>query len=187
MSMLTGKCDFFDEVNMIGKLEDYLGDKADIYVDDIKIPNNTEKDLVLYYPFTVGHGCYSEEHNDVHLARYSYIDYEEYDRLEYMLNSVKKYYKKCKRNKTEFTFDGFWNSVYAWSNQNEELFMEMFDRVKEDGDKANILGLSLPYFQIYSRKRFYDMLIEHGYDEYFAHKWAYDRIKKLWYERHYGE
>ena len=187
MSMLTGKCDFYDDVNMIGNIEEYLGDNADIYVGDIRIKNDTEKDLVLYYPFTIATGAHSKEHNTIHLARYSYIDYEEYNRLEYMLNSVKKYYKKCKRTKTEFTFDGFWNSQYVWNKQYEELYTTMFNKVKDDGLKANILGLSLPYFQKYSRKRFYDMLIEYGYDEYFAHKWAYDRIRSLWHERHYGE
>ena len=104
-----------------------------------------------------------------------------------MLSDIMAYYKKCKRTHTDFTLDGFWDSRYAWRNLNNEIYEEMFCRVRDNGEKANILGISLPYFQKYSRQRFYDMLIEHGYDEYFAHKWAYDRIKQLWYERHYGE
>jgi hypothetical protein len=42
MSMLTGKCDFYDSVNVIGNIEEYLGNNAEIYVGDIRIPNQTE-------------------------------------------------------------------------------------------------------------------------------------------------
>lgn len=188
MSMLTGKCDFYDDVNMLGNIEEYLGDKADIYVGDIKIPNNTEKDLVLYYPFLLSIGVCSKDYKCIHLSRYSYIDYEEYDRLTDMLNDVKKYYKKCKKDKVEFTFDGFKNSKYYWrlsTNDNNIVYEKIFNRVLTDNKKANILGLSLPLYDKLYREHFYNLLISSGYNEAFAHRWVYERKNDLWYERNY--
>ena len=188
MSILSGKCDFCDDVNMLGNIEEYLGDNAEIYVGDIKIPNNTEKDLVLYYPFLVSIGSYSKDHRHIRLSRYSYIDYEEYNRLTDMLNDVKKYYKKCKKDKVEFTFDGFKNSKYYWRLSNDDnniVYEKLFNRVLTDHKSANILGLSLPFYDKFYRERFYELLIESGYNEAFAHRWVYERKNDLWYERNY--
>ena len=185
MSVLTGKCDFYDSVEMIGNIEEYLGDNADIYVGDIKIPNNTKKDLIPYYPFIVSMGGYSKEHRTVYLQKYSYIDYEEYGRLEGMLNDVKKYYRKCKREKRDFVFDEMMKKIWTYSADYKDIYKELFDRVQADYKKASIFGLSLPFFNKYSRESFYNLLIENGYDEWFAHKWVYNRKEQLWYERHY--
>ena len=184
MSVLTRKCDFYDSVNIAENIEEYLGNNAEIYVGDIRIPNETEKDIALYYPFLVSTAFRSDERNVIHLSRYSHIDYKEYDILTDMLNDVFKYYNKCKRDKTDFTFEGFQNSKYYNVFVDGDIYKELYDRVQKNGKKANILGLSSPYYDKYSRPRFYDLLIEHGYNEQFAYNWVYNRKTQLWYERH---
>ena len=185
MSMLTGKCDFYDSVNVIGNIEEYLGDNAEIYVGDIRIPNQTEKDLVPYYPFLTSTACHYDGHSIIHLGRYSHIDYEEYDRLTRALNDFKRYYRKCKRNKNEFKADECLRITAYHNFGDKDTYLELAQRVAEEGEKTNILGLSLKYYDKYCRKDFYNLLLEYGYSEMFAKQWVYKRKEQLWYERNY--
>jgi hypothetical protein len=187
MSVLTGKCDFYDSVEMIGDIEDFLGDKADIYVRDIRIPNVTEKDLVPYYPFIISSSYGSKEYNVVHLTRYSYIDYEEYDRLTMALNDFKRYYRKCKRTKHDFKVDECLRITAYHNFGNKDTYLKLAQRVADLGEKADIFGLSLEYYDKYYRAKFYKLLLEHGYSEMFANNWVYKRKEQLWYERHYED
>lgn len=187
MSMFTGKHDFCDTVEMIGNIEEYLGDNAEIYVGDIRIPNQTRKDLIPYYPFITSIGLHNSKHNIVYLTRYSYIDYEEYDRLTMALNSFKRYYRKCKRDKHEYKADECLRITAYHNFGDKDTYLALARRVSVEGEKANILGLSLEYYDKYCRKEFYDFLLENGYTEQFAYNWVYKRKEQLWYERHYED
>ena len=187
MSVLTGKCDFYDSVNMIGNIEEYLGDNAEIYVGDIRIPNQTEKDLVPYYPFLTSTACHYDGHSIIHLGRYSYVDYEECDRLTRALNDFKRYYRKCKRNKHEFKADECLRITAYHNFGDKDTYLELAQRVAEKGEKADIFGLSLDYYDKYYRKEFYNLLLEFGYSEAYAYNWVYKRKEKLWYERNYDK
>lgn len=112
-----GKCDFRDTVIMIhcdGTDETVIPffKKSKIYVRDIgPIKMETYQDFIPYMHFLISSAGFSKEGATIHLSKESWIDTEERDSLELKFEKVLKYYKKCKKDKETFNYEGFikWN------------------------------------------------------------------------------
>lgn len=181
MSKFSGKCDLCDMVeaihcNSVDEIQEFI-DNTQFYmwVNDrrVKINISSRKDLALYYPYLVSMSCHSDNKHTIVLSNDSFIDQEEADRLNFILNAAKQYYKKCKRDKKPFVEDECKKAIAFFSPTKYET--ELIKRVKKDGKKANIEGVHT-YIHEYYRTKWYEALIELGWDEATAFDWVYKEL-----------
>lgn len=138
-----GKCDFRDTVVMIncdGTDETVIPffKKSKIYVRDIgPIKIETYQDFIPYMHFIISSACFSKEGATIHLSKESWIDTEERDSLQFNFERVLKYYKKCKRDKKTFDYEGFaeWNK--GWDlGDDSYIYKSLIKRFQENQKKA---------------------------------------------------
>lgn len=74
MSMFSGKCDFYDEIEIFG-LDRIL--KAKVYIGDKLLQLNSLRDCIPYYPYIVMSAAYKINGQDlIRLSDKSWIDME---------------------------------------------------------------------------------------------------------------
>ena len=103
MSEFSGRCDLGDTCDIFGI--DKIISKYKIYTYGNILPLKIEKpsDLIPYYPYIVTMMTSSKEGGGViHLSKESFVDEEEREHLGWDLDHIKKYWRKCKRDKKEF-------------------------------------------------------------------------------------
>ena len=180
MSMFSGKCDFYDSVVAIWcdgdttKLEEFLA-RTDIYIfsraDERKhkLDIKNEKDAAKYYPYLQCIAALGRtDRNTIILSSTSFIDDEEEEHLSWYLDDVLKYWRKCKRNKTPFTAEKYFEQT--WLNKSNPLLIEIVKRVVKDGKKATTEGLHTDIHEYY-RKRWFEEMVRLGYSETEAFNW----------------
>lgn len=176
MSMYSGKCDLYD----------YLGDATDeklqnsnIYIADNIIPLriNNQHDLAPYYPYLVGIGSWGNGHAEIRLSTESFIDAEEREHLTWKLNNVLRYWRRCKRNKTQYDVDMAAQSI-SFPGTPNGIEQEIAERVARDGDKATIDGLR-DYMHEYYRKKLLEEMVRLGWDKRRAKFWIWKDWKML--------
>lgn len=180
MSIFSGKCDFYDSFVDIGadgdekKLEEELK-KLKLYIcgDDgrnHRIKSDTIKDIAKYYPYLQSIACYNKEDGyNIYLSSDSFIDQEEREYMEWRIEYVLKYWRKCKRNKVPFVVDECVESLRWMNNNNLRTIAEL---VAKDGNKANFKGLHDSLHEHY-RRRWYEELVRLGYTEREAYNWCF--------------
>lgn len=177
MSKFTGKCDFYDHIEVCG-IDSVLN--SDVEVGDKPIQLNSLKDCALYYPNIISMSCSSNDHSYIRLTKDAWFNIEEHRYLMIEMEWVKKEYRRCKRRKEEFVIDAVYEKIFNYAFTNDEkVRREIIKRVKEYGNKANIDGLHFSFYLQYYRKEYYNELISLGYDEKFAHQWAYEERKNI--------
>lgn len=181
MSMFSGKCDFFDSFVAIfcdgedEKIKERLP-KLKLYVygkDDRnhRVKSDTILDIAKYYPYLAAIHTGDKDGNSVYiLSSDSFIDQEEKQFRDYHINDVMKYWRKCKRNKTEFNEEECYQKVKFWSDS-EEL-KEIIHRVAVDGPKAEFDDIHYSMWEN-NRRRWMDELIRLGMDEDKAFQWCF--------------
>lgn len=179
MSQFSGKCDFYDgfvEIRCDG--EENKTDKElknlKLYVRgkdgrDHLVKSDTLKDIVKYYPYLEAIAVSYKDSCTIILSTDSFIDIEERECLDYRIQDVLKYWRKCKRKKMPFAKEEFYKDNW-WTN--ETLMDEIIDRVAKYGDKAEFDDLHLPMHEYY-RKRWFEELVRLGYTEREAYNWVY--------------
>lgn len=202
MSKFSGKSDFYCHVFMSSKpltdeelFEKFKGTK--LYIarplpddfsfekareENISIPEtyykkieySSIKDLVPYYPHLVSMAVCdnTDSHKSVViLTSQSYVDMEEQKLLDLYLKDVLKNYNRCKRKKTEFTLEGVLNE-FCYNEWRKDIYVELYQRVKESGKKATTEHLHLSSFEHYRKKLVEEMMkynidpAEYGYDRF---------------------
>ena len=100
ISVFSSKCDVYDSLVMIHNITDFSNVR--IYASGnhiIPLRIDSQKDLIPYYPYLVAMMSSSKDgYMSVYLSGKSYVDTEEEERLQWRLNQLKKYYRRCKRN-----------------------------------------------------------------------------------------
>lgn len=184
MSVLTGKCDFYDHLVMIHgesdreKVEAIL-QKMKLYVRGADkryhlVKSDTIKDIVLYYPYLVASAYTSPENGYViQLSSDDYISTLEKEVIQSMVNMVLKYWRKCKRNKKTFNAELCLKNC-GWRTY-EETIRQIIERVQQYGEKATFDDIHIPTYET-SRQLWFDTLIQEGYTEYEAWKWCFKEI-----------
>ena len=160
MSKFTGKCDFYDHIEVCG-IDSVLN--SDVEVGDKPIQLNSLKDCALYYPNIISMSCSSNDHSYIRLTKDAWFNIEEHRYLMIEMEWVKKEYRRCKRKKEEFVIDDVYEKIFNYAFTNEEkVRREIIKRVKEYGNKANIDGLHFSFYLQYYRKEYYNELISLG-------------------------
>ena len=179
MSRFSGKCDFYDgfvaircdgEENKIDKelknLKLYVRGKDGR---DHLVKSDTLKDIVKYYPYLEAIAVSSKDSCTIIISADSFIDTEERERLDYRIQDVLKYWRKCKRNKIPFTKEEFYRNTW-WKN--DSVMDEICKRVVEDGDKAEFNNLHDSIHEYY-RREWFNELVRVGYTELEAYNWVF--------------
>lgn len=165
MSKYSGKCDFYDTVVKIHKYTlDELKHNVIIYVGENKEPLQIDKieDLIPYYPYNISFAYVDNVHRKavIHLSNKSLIDMRERDNLNLYLKLILRYYNKCKRKNIEFNVEEAVDKLTC-SKSNRDTYIELANRVKLNGKKANIDGIHLESYDFY-RKELVDEMIKNG-------------------------
>lgn len=191
MSRFSGKCDFWDHLFSSTDDEEKAFDKFNgtkLYIrqalpedfnlnkaleEKVNIPETYYKkieydcieDLIPYYPYLIVMAYY--DNTDVRssvvcLSEKSFVDIEESEFLNRWLGQIIKEYKKCKRKKVDFSPTDVLSKISIFRT-NDAIMMELCNRVKEKGTKANIDGLHLNGHNWY-RKELKKEMIKHDID-----------------------
>lgn len=169
MSQYSGKCDLADTWEIYG--EEYML-KSNIYIGDNIIPLRIDsyKDALPYFPFIEAVSAGDKDHANIWLHEESYVDQEERDILTSYLNDFKKYWRKCKRKKIEYTVD---EAIYAVSWHTDDYIIQLAELVEKDGDKAQLPWYIHTRMAEYYRLELYNDMIAAGWDERKAKCWVY--------------
>lgn len=183
MSQFSGKCDFYDgfvAIHSDGEDEKIIENlkKLKLYVcgwdgRDHLVRTDTIKDIVKYYPYIEAIAAYDSETGfNIRLSARPFIDSEEKEHRGYKIADVKKYWRKCKRNKKPFDPDECAESLW-WSDK--ESIRVIAERVAKDGDKAEFDDLHYPLWEHFRRKWFEEM-VRVGYSEWKAFNWCFNEF-----------
>lgn len=155
ISIFSGKCDVYDTLIQTFRYSlEELQNGVNIYVGDSKesLHISKMKDLIPYYPYLITSAYYDNINRkaNIQISSESYVDREEREILQRYLEEIIKIYKKCKRNKVDFTLDlAFQESYFSFARWNYDVCKEIYNRVQKDGAKANIEGIHLKIFDKY--------------------------------------
>lgn len=182
MSKFCGKCDFYDGFCMIAgdgdeeKIKENLT-KLELYVHgkdgrDHRVKSDTIKDIAKYYPYLEAMMFGSNDgKRTVILASDSFIDQEEREHLQYKIDDVMKYHRKCKRNKQPFNEEECLAACSYWRDD-DEVLKEIIHRVAISGNKAEFDDIHMPLWEHY-RRGWFEELVSLGYTEYQAYNWCF--------------
>lgn len=180
MSVYSSKCDIYDSLVEIHQYTDAeLANNVKIYQygNDKPLPIKCQKDLIPYYPFTIGSGSFNNQERTacINIGNMSYVDKKEKERLETYLKNVLRVYKHCKRKKINFDKQKALKEAGAFDiHHDQDVVREIVNRVDKHGYKATINGLHLYISDCY-RKQLVNEMLANGIDPC---KWGYDRFIK---------
>lgn len=180
MSMFSGKCDFYDSFVMIGsdgehgKVRENLKKlKLYIYGNDNRchrVMSETIKDIAKYYPYLTLIRTWDKDNGDfIILSSDSFIDQEEQEHLDWYIDDVMKYWRKCKRNKVPFVVDECVEKLHWMDN---DIIRSVAERVAESGKDAEFDDIHLS-MQEYYRQRWFEEMVKVGYTEREAYDWCF--------------
>ncbi len=152
MSRFSGKCDFYDHIEIWGA-ERTL--KAKIYIrqdnENVLLNFKEYKDMIPYFPHIISSCCCSKTQGDViYLTDFSWVDHEEQHLLDSYLQDLFKYYRSCKRKKVPYDIETAVQKT--WTFCHKDIVRILAERVKESGLKAKTDGLELPMSKIYRQE-----------------------------------
>lgn len=174
MSVFSGKCDLYDSMVMIpnNTIDEEIANTK-IYINNSPVPLDikSEKDASAFYPFVPYLQAGGKDFSIYRIGTKSFIDIEEEERLNWKLQRVIRYYKKCKRKKVEFDEKEALKEIGFLSRPSGEE-LEIVKRVKEYGLKATTEDLH-DNMHDYYRKKWYDEMVRLGWKEDQAGCWIY--------------
>lgn len=164
----------YDSIVAIHEVTDFNKVKIFAYNNDIvPLRIDSQKDLMPYYPYIVSMSNGDGDGNMVfHLSSRSYVDEEEEEHLSWHLEHIKKYWRKCKRNKTEFD-ENEAEKLIKWSDEElPDYKKEIIKRVKNLGNKATIKNIHDPLHD-HMRSALYNDMLKAGWNKWTAYRWVY--------------
>lgn len=182
MSKFSGKCDIYDVLIMMSDSIEDIEDRIAktefyIYTTDYKkhkLDIRNYHDLIPYFPYIEVAGMHSKDESVVVLSSRSFVDIEEEEILTNNLDSLKRYYKKCKRNKMKFIPEEALSHITVFY-KNKDYKYELAKRVKELGLKATTERIHTDMHERY-RKLLYKCMVENGYSEFHAYNWCFNEF-----------
>ena len=159
---------------MINNVRDFSKVKIFAYNNDlIPLRIDCQKDLMPYYPYIVAMMAGDGEGNlIVHLSSESFVDEEEKEILSWYLRDIKKYWRKCKRQKIEFNEDDAIKLIRFGNEELPDYKREIVKRVKDLGDNATSNNIHLPLHDS-MRSELYNDMIDAGWNKWTAYRWVY--------------
>lgn len=186
MSIFTGKeCCVYSEFYVFNRDEVINFDKYKIERilgknEKEELHFTCERDIVPYYAHMINVSCCSKDHNYMLISKYPNYVYEKRDYIKWKYSSVKKTFRRCKRENIEFTFDEVLKDNKWWvkSEDDENLFREIYNRVKEHPYAKEDYNITVKYQQFYMDK-LTEAMLEAGYTEEETSAWVNDGVR-LW-------
>ena len=171
MSKFSGKCDCYD---MYGDYTDEQLQSSRFYIGRNPVPLriDTQKDLAPYYPFLIAVAAYDNGSATVIFSEESFIDREEHAHLSWELRDLKKYWRKCKRNKVPYIPQEAATHI-SWYQDPHPEDLTLAERVGEFGEKATTDGVH-DFIHDYYRSELFEEMIRLGWEEYTADMWIYN-------------
>lgn len=172
---ISGKSDFQDICEMHYTPEEILKNYKVYAYNNTIVPLQmiSKKDLVAYYPYIVAIMAKDDSGGVIHLSEKSYIDTSEEERLNWDLETLVRYWKKCKRNHKEFDKnEALKRIVWPTDDIPEDYEIELVERVAEYGAKATIDDLHDSYHDG-MRNEWYQLMIDAGWNKQQAYRWVY--------------
>ena len=172
-----GRSDFSDFCEMHHTPNDIINNyKIFATMKDIIPLHITSKgDLVAYYPYTiaVSSNCIDNDNTKgvVYLSSTSQIDDDEKEYLQLKLESIKRYYRSCRRKKEDFVCEKALFRI-SYGDTAEKCEKQLVDRVAKLGEKATIDGIHRESSDSL-RAKWYQLMLDNGWEEDTAYKWVY--------------
>lgn len=174
MSRYSGKCDVYDTLVMIRCIKDFSSVKIYRHFEDVvPLRIDSQKDLAPFYPYLTTMITSNNGYMNIILSDKSFVDIEEAEWLQWKLDDLKKYWRKCNRKKIPFDRDEAERMV-SWriGDKLEPHVMELINRVEKLGDKATIDDIHDPMHDR-MRQELLDEMVRLGWDEDDAYKWCF--------------
>lgn len=116
MGRFSGKCDFEDCCDIHSKESDFF-EKSNIYIGEIgPLKILKIEDAIPFFPYIISGASFSKESNTISLSKESWIDIEESQLISCYIDDIKKYLRKCKRNKKECLYSELIKGSYLSSS-----------------------------------------------------------------------
>ena len=172
ISVYSGKCDLYDHLGSYD-IEEIINKYKIYYCDQIlPLEVKKKKDLIPYYPFLVHEMASTKENGGaIRISSESFVDREEREQLQWILDAVLKYWRKCKRNHVEFNKEEALE-IISWLGISFDYEKEIINRVAEYGKDATIDGIHKPLHDNY-RQRLYEEMVYNGWENDKAYRWCY--------------
>ena len=192
MSGYCGKCDLWDSLVMIGKVNDECTDWSNIKIYQTKEDsyfngyswNNVEllnikclKDLLPYAPFIPILMSHCKDCYTVYIPEKSYIDIMEEERLQWITKDILKIYKKLKKEHKSITQEEVLKNL-SYLCSNEDTVKEIIKRVIEHPNSFKTDDIRV-YICNFYRDRWKEDMIKYGYSEKESYEWCYNN-RKIW-------
>ena len=171
---ISGKSDFEDFCEMHHTPEEVIKNYKVFVGNHTIVPLRMEskKDLVAYYPYCMSLMSKDENGGIVILQDKPFLDYEEQEHLSWKMDSVQKYWRKCKRKKVPFDRNKALSLIAFPYDDPRSDEIELVNRVSELGDKATTEDIHDRYHDN-RRKEWLELMVDNGWDENVAYKWIF--------------
>ena len=187
MSIFSGKCDIYDHYCMIGCNENTTEEDINKRISGSKIYIRTKDgkkhkldiknihDLAPYFPYLTSIAAFNKDGGDVvELSSKSFVDSEEDELLETHLEDIKRFWRKCKRNKKPFDKDDCLKNIWG----DRDYIKKMIEVVSEYGDKTTLKhiyehNIHIPSFE-YHRIELYETMVSLGWSEDESYCWCFN-------------
>lgn len=166
MGKYSGKCDWFDTVELHG-MDNILKSKIYLGWNPVPLRIDSEKELVPYYPHLVRLAASENGIGIFRLTDESYVDRDERERLKWYLEDATKYVNQCKRKKKEVDLDYYNSKPYEF---NKEVKTKILERVANKD--TDISDIHLPVYERY-RQELYKEMLRVGWTEKEAKIWCF--------------
>ncbi len=174
--MFSGKADCYDTLIAIGHVTDFS--KIHIFADEnpVELKIESYKDLIPYFPcvpYAEGH-CDGEYH--IRTSSKPWYRREEEQMLRIYIKNMITCYNKLKREK-RLTLENLlemYQDRFCWHtlNDQDKLIAERVIEAKGHKERVKYDDIFSPMGDYY-RKKLYEHMVEHGWNEYTAKEWCY--------------
>lgn len=166
MSQFSGKCDFWDSVEIDGKEQMLL---AKVYMNGHQLSIENELDLLKYAPYLVSVSCKNGDDYVVYLTDKPYIDEIEQRTIKMDESLVLRKYEQCKQKQEQFIPENICESDSIFYN--DGVIVEIAKRINSNPKDYDLSDLHTKC-GMYYRRIWFEELVEKGMDEDDAKKWV---------------
>ena len=179
ISVYSGKADVYDHFMMRcdspeelvaeiqrTKFTNYKGEELKI---------ETERDLALYFPYTIAVGAWSEGNAFIKLSATDHNRREERERIGWYINEAKRAKRYCKDHNVKYDPETVYEARFSWwfPEYNKPAIIEVIRRVGEGGRQrwGDIRLLSID--KLFRKYWFGDLVVKYDYEPAFACDWVW--------------
>lgn len=179
ISVYSGKADVYDHFMMRCDSPEELAAEiqrtkfTNYKGEEIKI--ETERDLALYFPYTIAVGAWSEGNAFIQLSATDHNRREELERIGWHIKEAKRAKRYCKDHNVQYDPETVYETRFSWwfLEYDKPAIIEIIRRIGEGGrQKWGDLRSQL-LDRLYRKYWYEDLVNKYDYGERFAHEWVW--------------